>query len=269
MFKKQICIFLVFISSLFSFDVQKPQIYDQQDISGWVMSEKLDGIRGYWDGEELYTKNGNRINTPVDFTKNFPPFALDGELYSFRGDFENIQATILDKKPSSYWTNITYNIFEAPNAQGDFLIRLNKVKKWFDEHPNRYVKIVEQKVCKDEEQLTLFLEKIVSLNGEGVIVKDPTLNYHTGRSPHILKVKKAQDMEGMVIGHNYRKDGRTLKSLKIKLHNGVVFNLGGGFSDKQRLNPPKIGVKITFKFYNFTKNGKPKFASFLRIREKE
>lgn len=55
----------------------------------------------------------------------------------------------------------------------------------------------------------------------------------------------------------------------MKLKNGIIFNLGGGFSNKERLNPPKIGETITFKYYDLTKNGKPKFASFLRVRKKE
>jgi DNA ligase-1 len=45
--------------------------------------------------------------------------------------------------------------------------------------------------------------------------------------------------------------------------------LGGGFKKEDRLNPPKIGEFVTFKYYGFTKNGKPKFASFLRVREVE
>ena len=74
-------------------------------------------------------------------------------------------------------------------------------------------------------------------------------------------------MEGQVIGHNYK--DKKFKSLKIKLEDGVVFNLGGGFSDKERLNPPKVGDIVTFKYYGFTKNDKPKFASFLRVRKEE
>ena len=33
----------------------------------WV-SEKFDGMRGYWDGEELLTRNGEHIEAPVWFT---------------------------------------------------------------------------------------------------------------------------------------------------------------------------------------------------------
>lgn len=260
--------FVFFLSSLLAFEVQKPKIFDNQNISGWFMSEKLDGIRGYWDGKNLYTKNGKLIHTPKSFTQNFPPFHLDGELWSKRDDFENIQSVVLDAVPSDKWSEITYNIFEVPNAQGDFQTRLQKAKEWFANHPNTNIDIIKQIKCKDEKHLNQFLEEILALKGEGVIIKDGSKAYHTGRSISSLKVKKFLDMEGTVIGHNYKEDG-IFKSLKIKLEDGITFNLGGGFSDKQKENLPKIGERVTFKYYGFTKNGKPKFASFLRVREME
>jgi DNA ligase-1 len=262
--------FLICFYTLFAFDVQKPKTYSDQNhfIKGWLMSEKLDGIRGYWDGEKLYTKNGNPIIPPKWFTQNFPNFPLDGELWSKRDDFEFIQSIVLDKVPSNGWDKITYNIFEVPKAQGDFQTRLQKAKNWFETHPNKHVKIIPQIKCKNEAHLMEYLNNIVALKGEGVIVKDPTKKYHTGRSAYILKVKKAHDMKGKVIRYNYKKDG-TLKSLKLELKNGVIFNLGGGLSDHQRQNPPAIGKMVTFKYYGFTKNGKPKFASFLRVRDVE
>jgi len=267
--KTLILLYFICFGFLFAFDVQKPKVYDDQNITNWLMSEKLDGIRGYWDGKKLYTKNGNEIITPKHFTTNFPPFELDGELWSKRDDFEFLQNTVLDKTSSKDWKKITYNIFEVPNSNGNFNTRLSKAKKWFEKHPNKNVHIIKQIVCKNEKHLLKYLDKIVALKGEGVIVKDPSKAYHTGRSPYILKVKKAYDMEGIVIGYNYKKNTKTLKSLQLKLSNGVIFNLGGGLSDKQRLHPPTIGKMVTFKYYSFTKKGKPKFASFLRVRRSE
>ncbi len=265
---RTVFLYLFFTLGLFALDVQKPKVYKNQDINGWYMSEKLDGIRAYWNGKNLYTKNGNIIHTPKDFTKNFPNFELDGELWTKRDDFENIQSIVLDTKPSKKWKTITYNIFEVPNAKGDFLSRLKKAKKWFSSYPNQYVKIIKQIECKNKKHLDKFLEHIISLKGEGVIIKNPTKAYHTGRSKDILKVKKFLDMEGLVVGYNYKENNK-FKSLKIKLKNGVVFNLGGGFSTEEKKNPPKIGDIVTFKYYGFTKKAKPKFASFLRVRKEE
>ena len=231
------------------------------------MSEKLDGIRAYWDGKEFHSKNGNKIYAPNWFTKDFPNFQLDGELWTKRDDFENIQNIVLDTNPSQKWEEITYNIFEVPNAKGNFEERLKKLEHWIENNPNKNIKIIPQIKCKNQEHLEIYLKELLDKKAEGIILKNPNKDYFQGRSDDILKVKKFFDDEGVVIAQNY-KNGK-FKSLKIELKNKVVFNLGGGFSNQQRLNPPRIGDLITFKYYGFTKNRKPKFASFLRIRNKE
>lgn len=264
-----IFIILLIMINLNSIELQKPKIYDSQkyEINNWYMSEKLDGIRGYWDGEKLYSKNGNIIYAPDWFTNDFPKFKLDGELWTKRDDFENIQNIVLDKKPSLKWEEITYNIFEVPEAKGNFDDRLKIIKNYLNSNQNKYIKIIPQINCKNQEDLELYLEELINKKAEGIIIKNPKIEYFKGRSNDILKVKKFYDDEGIVIGLNYKDE--KFKSLIIKQKNNVVFNLGGGFSDKERLNPPKTGDIVTYKYYGFTKYNKPKFASFLRIRKKE
>lgn len=252
----------------FAIEIQKPKVYQEnQNITGWLMSEKLDGIRGYWTGKELQTRKGKKIYTPKWFIKNFPPFELDGELWTKRNNFENIQNIIMDKIPSKKWKEITYNIFEVPNTKGDFINRLNKAKKWFKKNKTLQVKIIKQIKIKDKEHLNNFLNQVIIKKGEGLIIKDPKKPYHTGRSPYILKVKKSYDMEGIVIGINISEKTSVLKSLVIQLKDNIVFNLGTGFTKEERKKPPKIGDIITFKYFSFTKYNKPKFASFLHIRK--
>ena len=259
----------LFINFAFALNLQKPSNYeDSIDISNWYMSEKLDGIRAYWDGKELFSKNKNKIFAPSWFTKDFPPFPLDGELWTKRGDFENIQSIVLSQQESQNWESVTYNIFEVPNVNGDFINRLNFLQNYLEKNPSRYIKIIPQIVCKDKNHLDSFLQELLKNGAEGVIIKNPNLAYETGRTTNSLKVKEFFDDEGKVIGHNFNKDG-SFKSLKIELKNKIIFNLGGGFKKEDRLNPPKIGEFVTFKYYGLTKNGKPKFASFLRVREVE
>ena len=245
--------------------LQHAKIYKDQNISGWLISEKLDGIRGYWDGKTLYTKHGTRLFPPKEFIINFPPFALDGELWSKHQDFEYIQSTVL--KHNGLWEGISYNIFEVPKAKGNFLVRLQKAASWFQQHPNPYVHIITQHPCTNQTVLLKYLKTVVTEGGEGVMVKDPTLAYFQGRTSHVLKVKKAHDMEGRVTKVHINPSTNTLKSLELKLANGIHFKLGNGFSDEERKHPPLVGQSITFKYYGFTKYGKPKFTSFLRIRD--
>lgn len=92
---------LVFIlyTTLLGGELQKAKLFDySQNIDNWLMSEKLDGIRAFWDGKELKTRQGKKIYAPSWFTQNFPPFELDGELWSKRMDFENIQSIALSQK---------------------------------------------------------------------------------------------------------------------------------------------------------------------------
>ena len=147
---KYLIILLFFITSLFSLNIEKQNYYKNQDITNWYMSEKLDGIRAYWNGKEFLSKNGNKIHAPESFFKNMPNFPLDGELWTKRADFENIQSIVLDKKPSIHWNEITYNIFEAPNSEDDFKKRLEKINLWFKSNPNSNVRIIKQYVCKKQ-----------------------------------------------------------------------------------------------------------------------
>lgn len=263
---------LLFILNIFALDIQRPHIYKNDiNVTGWMMSEKLDGIRAYWDGKQLLTKNANPIHAPEWFTKNLPPFKLDGELWSKRGDFEFIQSTVLDSVPSSDWEQITYHIFEVPDQDGTFEQRLQKVSQRLDRYHIPHLQVIPQLTCLSTAHLESFLQEVERLGGEGVVIKDPTLPYHTGRSVHVLKVKSFQDMEGEVIAVNggRGKYKEMMGSLTLKLHNGITFKLGSGFSDALRKFPPKVGDVVTFKHYGFTKYHKPKFASFMRLRKSE
>lgn len=232
------------------------------------MSEKLDGIRAYWNGKELLTKNGNKIFIPKVLIKNYPSFHLDGELWTKRNDFENIQNIVLDKTPTKQWKEITYNIFEVPNQKGNFYERIKVLENWLKINRNTNIRIIKQIKCKNKKHLNTYLESLINKKAEGVIIKNPSIPYFIGRSENILKVKKFKDMEGKVIDINYNKNNK-FKSLKILLKNNVTFNLGGGFSNKEKINHPIVGDIVTFKYYGLTKYKKPKFASFLRTRKEE
>lgn len=58
-----------------------------------------------------------------------------------------------------------------------------------------------------------------------------------------------------------------LGALLVEMPSGKQFKLGGGFTDAQRENPPRIGGLVTYKYYGLSQRGIPKFASFMRVRE--
>jgi len=73
------CGMLLSVAQVTASELMLPQVYTQQvDVSGWLMSEKLDGVRGYWDGKRMLSKNGNLFYPPAAFIKNLPPFPAKG-----------------------------------------------------------------------------------------------------------------------------------------------------------------------------------------------
>ena len=70
-------------------DVMLAHNYDPEkhNVTGWLMSEKLDGVRCYWNGSCMYTRTGNPFYAPDEWKAKLPKIALDGELWTNRDDF--------------------------------------------------------------------------------------------------------------------------------------------------------------------------------------
>jgi len=239
--------------------------YKDQNTTNWVMSEKLDGIRAYWDGNQLLTRNGKKIYAPEWFTKDYPKFELDGELWTKRDDFENISSIVRDKIPSKEWSKIKHYIFEVPNAKGGLFERLEQVKSY----ENEYIKILPQVIIRNIQHQKNYLNEIELQNGEGIVVRNPNVLYINKRTSQALKVKNFKDTECKIIGFTKGK-GKYLDkvgAIICQLPNQITFKIGSGMDNNFRKNPPKIGTMITFKYQNFTKYGKPRFPVYLRIRE--
>lgn len=253
----------------YALDIMLPQVYaGNVDISGWLVSEKLDGVRAYWDGKMLFSKNGNPLHAPEKFYHDFPPFAMEGELWGGRGTFEKTVSIVKKQQAHDGWLELKFAIFDVPQEGGGFAQRLQKAKDWFDKHPSPFAFVIPQKTIEEKRELQAELQQVEKLGGEGVIVRKPDTLYSRGRSHEILKVKNFLDMEARVIAHiggNGENRGR-LGSLLVEIPNKIRFKIGTGFSDHERGNPPPVGSIITFKYYGFLKSGRPKFPSFLRVR---
>ena len=262
---KLFILFVLFVS----LSAQKPDLlllnrYSEDiNVTGWYMSEKLDGVRAFWDGKNLISRGGKVFNAPKFFTKDFPTYKLDGELWTKRDDFSHVVSIVRQKKPHSGWRDITYNIFEVPNADGNLSKRLSLVKE------TKYLKLIKQIKVKDKKHLDDFLKKVQKKGAEGVVVRDASLPYYTGRDDNALKVKSYIDEECEIVGYNKgrgKNDG-VIGSLSCRMKNLQIIKIGSGLSQHQREIPPAIGTIITFKYYGLTSKGNPRFPVFLRVRD--
>ena len=264
-----LCCFLLMAAS-------KPQLLlaevyrDDIAVEQYWISEKLDGVRAYWDGKQLFSRGGERIAAPAWFIQLFPKTALDGELWLGRNQFAATFSIVSKLQPKDHeWQRIQYHIFELPNAPGTFTERISAIQRLLKQQNSPYLKLVPQFRLSNKAQLFQKLQQLEQQGAEGLMLHHQDALYKTGRSSDLLKLKSYQDTEAQVIGYRPGK-GKYLGmtgALIVQTQDGKTFAIGSGLTDALRQHPPAIGTVITYRYNGFTKKGIPRFARFLRVRQ--
>ena len=239
------------------------------DVTRYLVSEKLDGVRAYWDGQILRTRSGQVINAPHWYLEHFPAQPLDGELWAGRGRFEWLSGVVRRQRPDDDWRQVQYMVFELPEAPGDFRARLRAMQRIVGEAGVPWLQVVEQTEVRDRKALEQKLTRLVKAGAEGLMLHRAAAPYSSGRSDDLLKMKPLHDAEATVIAHlpgkgKYR---GMLGALRLRTAAGVEFSLGSGLSDALRRNPPPIGTLVTYRYRDVTERGIPRFASYYRVRD--
>lgn len=243
--------------------------HDDIEVSQYLVSEKLDGVRARWTGLQLETRNGNLIHAPSWFTAPLPDTMLDGELWIGRGKFQAVTQVVLDHKPNEQqWKAVKYMVFDLPEHPGPFSERAIDLAEIVAQTNAPHLNTVEQTRFNYRHELFKKLGEIEALGGEGLMLHHCENLYKNGRSAGLLKLKSFDDSEATVIAHHPGKGKFTdmLGALEVETDTGIRFKLGSGFSNEERRQPPAIGSLVTYKHYGFTQSGKPRFASYLRLR---
>jgi DNA ligase-1 len=240
-----------------------------QDLAGWWMSEKLDGVRAYWDGKQFVSRQGNLYHAPDWFVEGLPAVPLDGELWVARKSFQRTVGIVRRQDKPDTWKEVRFVVFDAPAATGPFEDRMKFLQDGIRGWKVTFAALHEHALCKGIDHLREELKRVEQLGGEGLMLRQPRSNYEAGRSATLLKVKSFRDDEATVIGHEPGKGkhkGR-VGALTVKLANGKVFSVGTGFTDKERASPPPVGAVITFRYQELSDAGIPRFPSYLGVRQ--
>lgn len=243
---------------------------DQEDLAQWWVSEKLDGVRAYWDGRHLISRQGNRFAAPAWFTAGFPDTPLDGELWMGRGTFDELSGTVRQQTPDdAQWRKVRYMVFDMPVPDLTFDERLARLTQLITEQGIDQLQLVKQYKVNNEQALMDDLEQVVARGGEGLMLHRGTSRYRAARSDDLLKLKTYEDAEAVVIAHlpGKGKYQGMMGALLVEMPDQRRFKIGTGFSDAQRADPPPIGSTITYKYFGKTSTQLPRFASFLRVRD--
>lgn len=254
------------------------------DPKGWWISEKLDGVRAYWDGQTtLWSRTGKALSAPKDFLAHLPRGrTLDGELYIGRNRFDETSGIVRSLR-SPRWDELKYMVFDAPFlSSSPFEDRLACLESLFpslslEELENDETKakvkspvvLVKHEICQGMEDLKKRLVQVQNLGGEGLMLRQPGSQYVGKRSKTLLKVKTFYDAEAKVVGYEAGKgkyEGMT-GSLICQMEDGkTTFSVGSGLTDERRQSPPAIGSIITYRFFELTKQNIPRFPTFVGER---
>jgi DNA ligase-1 len=238
------------------------------DPTGWLMSEKLDGVRAYWNGKQFISRQGNLYHAPEWFVAGLPTVPLDGELWLGRKAFQRTVSIVRRQDRSDHWKEIRFVVFDAPSLEKKFEDRLAFVRECVGAS-TKYAQPHEHLACQGVDHLRQELARLEALGAEGVMLRRPGSRYESGRSSTLLKCKSFHDREARVIEHQAgagRHKGR-LGALLVELDDGTRFGVGTGFSDAERETPPAIGSLITFRYQELSDRGVPRFPSYVGVRE--
>ncbi|CAN5457123.1 hypothetical protein BH10PLA2_BH10PLA2_32590 [soil metagenome] len=239
------------------------------DPTGWWLSEKLDGVRAYWDGKQFLSRQGNLFHAPEWFIADLPDEPLDGELWLGRKAFQRTVSIVRRQDKSDLWRELTYVVFDAPAQTTPFEARLAYLKESLSARKLERTRVHAQLLCEGVDHLRGELARLEALGAEGVMLRRPGARYEGGRSTTLQKLKSFHDAEARVLGHQAgagRHKGR-LGALLVELEDGTKFAVGTGFSDAERENPPAIGSLITFRYQELSDGGVPRFPAYVGLRE--
>ena len=205
----------------------------------WV-SEKYDGVRGFWDGHTLRTRGGETVAAPAWFTAGWPEVPMDGELWAGRGRFSHAQSTTRQQLPDdAAWRTMRFMVFDLPAHGGPFDERLPTLKTLVERLGQPWVQAVPQQRVATDAALQTLLRRTVRAGGEGLMLHRGASLYRAGR----------------------------MGALLVEMPSGQRFRLGTGFSDADRTHPPPVGACVSYRSRGTHDGGLPRFASFLRVRE--
>ena len=215
---------------------------DKHDVIGWVVSEKLDGVRALWCPERkgFFSRSNKPLNVPPSWLRAFSEVKvkLDGEFWLGRGRFQECVSAVRKKSPTEEdFEGIKYMIFDAI-CDGKWQARYNEAgyaiittaaKGLASGLPHFPVESMEQ--------VNQMYRMTLDAGGEGLMFRNPAAGYEMKRTGNLLKWKDEIDGIADVVGVDEgegKHSGRAGALVCADLETGVSFRVGTGLTDAER-----------------------------------
>ena len=211
------------------------KVWKNQNIKGWMCSEKLDGTRAFWDGgiskgilasevpwantykdarlkvapvsTGLWSRSGKVIHAPEWWTKYLPNFFIDGELWMGYGNFQSLRSEVASQDGD--WRKVEYMVFGCPNksvleprkitVRGDYKFEVRESDSFF----GGGVKLLAAPITWGFENEIKFLKTIKQNNGVVNVIEQEEIPYQdttlfiTGKLISVLN----NGGEGLIFRH--------------------------------------------------------------------
>ena len=261
-------------------------IYDANKFGHVVSMPKLNGLRCMYIPERgFFSRDGKRWNDSV-LAHIIPPktdYIIDGELYCHGMSLQKINSAVGVNRlePGEDSLSIIFFAFDLVEPKFNALTRMLLLEKLLNDshYETAGITLINWEICKTRIELNECYNDYISRNYEGQMLKSVFGSYmpqgSKERSTMNLQKRKAfLDAEFECIGRVISQEGKCagkLGALKFITSNGVVFEVGTGFTDEEReefIAPNyHFQKKATIKYLNLTDDGRPFNASFVGWRE--
>lgn len=246
---------------------------------GFWLSEKLDGVRAWWNGEKMYARSGRAWNPPKWFKDKLPKdLYLDGELWMKRDAFDATSG-ICRRVDEDGWRSINLMAFDVTNVPLPYEERLkllrsrlpdgeqtpDQIQEATNKQEGGKICVLPAVKCTGRKHFNELMQLVLHKGGEGLMLRQPGSMYEAGRSKSLYKHKLWYDAEALVVGHEYGQGehkGR-MGACKVKMENGQIISVGSGFSQAQRNAwQPAVGTIIRYRFQELSHDGFPRFPIY-------
>ena len=240
-----------------------PTEYSIDNVDGWYMTYKVNGVQCIWDGKSLRSKTGKKYDAPAFFTADFPNTPLDGEVCSKDEDCDKVARVLKQKRTVERdWKDLVFVVFDIPKTDEKFIERIVKMKEFSQSISSDHLTFSKYESSGVRVDLLRTATKVEKEGGKGIILKDPKGFYEGGKSLNTLEINMVRKEDAKVIEIHPR-DCEPIKRIKLRNASGVEFF----FSVKEchRMVPFKIGNMIRYSAKSFDKKGVPRQPDFLTI----
>ncbi len=209
------------------------------------------------------------VNDHIDFQ------ALQHVLFKKGGDTQHLKYLVWDATTQKEWEKPTRPYRERYEVAREF------VQHALMEVPGSVARlgIVEmfETVDPDYKRMVKHSTEFVYKGFEGAMYRRSTEPVLLKRTKSLIKVKSWIDDEAEVVGAvvGNGKYAGMLGALECKSKDGKLFEVGSGFSDEQRRqywkehNSKKLPKQLTYKYFELTEDGKPRFPIFKGFRHSD